>query len=224
MKNIFFLFLILFFSFLAIHNNGFAQETIKLPSPCLDGTVSLEKTLAERRTVREFSATPLSLDEISQLLWAGQGIIDRENGYRTAPSAGALYPLTIYLIAGNVAGLPQGVYEYKPDGHELVKISEGDMRPELCKGTFVEPWIKNAGATFVLTADYKKSEKKFAKQAIRYVDMEAGGAAQNIYLEAAAINVGIVAIGAFDCEKITKIIGISSSKKEPVYIIPAGKK
>jgi SagB-type dehydrogenase family enzyme len=195
---------------------------VKLPQPQYDSKVSIEKTLRLRRSVRTYSDKPLTLDEISQLLWAAQGITN-PLGFRTAPSAGALYPLEIYLVAGNVDSLPDGVYKYKPENHALEKILHGDKREELCAAALGQPCVKKGAAVIVLAAVYERTMKKYGQRGIRYVHTEVGHASQNIYLQGISLNLGTVTVGAFDDEKVKKILHMHSTE-QPLSIMPVGKK
>lgn len=195
---------------------------VKLPKPRLSSEVSIEQTLLERRSVREFADTPLTLDEVSQLLWAAQGIT-AEWGGRTAPSAGALYPLELYVVVGNVAGLPQGVYKFRPEGHELAKVADGDQRSRLAEAALGQVWVKEGAIDIVVAAIYERTTGKYGDRGIRYVHMEAGHAAQNLYLQTTAMELGMVTVGAFDDERVGKILGLPEDEA-PLYVIPVGRK
>jgi SagB-type dehydrogenase family enzyme len=143
--------------------------------------------------------------------------------FRTAPSAGALYPLEVYIVAGNVSGLPAGVYKYKHKGHELLRISAGDKRKELCRAALGQEAIKDAGAVMVFTVVYERTTVKYGERGKRYVYMETGHAAQNVYLEAESLNLGTVAIGAFTDSEVKKVLNLPE-KEEPLYLMPIGKK
>ncbi len=146
-----------------------------------------------------------------------------EWGGRTAPSAGALYPLEVYLVVGNVEKLVLGVYKYKPEGHELVKVNEGDSREELAMAALGQNWVKEGAIDIVIAAVYKRTTKKYGDRGVRYVYMEAGHAAQNIYLQAAALNLGMVTVGAFNDNRVKEILGMPRDEI-PLYVIPVGKK
>jgi SagB-type dehydrogenase family enzyme len=198
------------------------EKDIKLPQPYDDGHVSIEKALLLRRSVREYSDKTLALNEISQLLWAAQGITN-PSGFRTAPSAGALHPLEIYLVAGNVKNLPPGVYKYKPKGHTLANVIKGDKRSELSAAALGQPCVKKSAAVIVLAAVYERTMKKYGKRGIRYVHIEVGHASQNIYLQAVSMDLGTVVIGAFDDEKVKKALHMLNTE-QPLSIMPVGKK
>lgn len=165
------------------------QMVIKLPESAYEGKVSIETALSKRKSVRSYTNGPLTLPEVSQILWAAQGI-NRRDGGRTAPSAGALYPLEIYLITGQVQELPKGIYKYRPQGHELLKVGEGEKRSDLCAAALGQNCIKEGSVDIVLTAVYKRTAQKYGNRAERYVHLEVGHAAQNIYLQAEALGLG----------------------------------
>lgn len=196
--------------------------TLKLPEPKLEGTVSLEEALFKRRSVREYANLPLALEDISQLLWAAYGIT-AEWGGRTAPSAGGLYPLEIYLAAGNVENLASGVYKYKPQGHELTKVKDGDVRTELSEAALGQTWVKEGAIDIVIAAVYERTTQKYGDRGVRYVQMEVGHAAQNIYLQATALNLNMVTVGAFDDDRVKGVMGMLE-EEAPLYVIPVGRK
>jgi len=197
-------------------------QVIKLPRPQQDGKMSVERSLRERRSVREFSEEPLTLAEIAQILWAAQGTTD-PSGLRTAPSAGALYPLEVYVVAGRVHGLSQGVYKYRPRGHELAQVAAGDRRAELYAAAIGQESVRDAAAVVVITAVYERTTIKYGERGIRYVHMEVGHVGQNIYLQAVSLGLGTVAVGAFDDEDVRRIIG-APHNEHPLYLMPIGKR
>jgi len=192
-----------------------SAERIALPSPARSGHLSLEQALARRRSVREFSDKPLSDQDLSQLLWAAQGITHLED-LRTAPSAGALYPLELYLV--NAAGF----HRYDPQHHELHRRSERDLRPALYRAA-LEQAVREAPAVFVITAIYERTARKYGDaRSPRYVHMEAGHAAQNLLLQAVALGLGAVPIGAFHDAQVQKVLGLPT-EEQPLYLIPTGR-
>jgi len=191
-------------------------ETVKLPSPTYDSAVSIEKALAERRSIRSFKEEPLTLNELSQILWAAQGITEPKKGLRTAPSPRAVYLLEIYVLPGNVTNLPMGMYKYQPQGHELVKIADGDKKAELFKAVGQAP-IKNAPAVLVFSGLSEKTQRP------AWMYLEAGHAAQNVYLQAVSLKMGGVVMGGFKDEDVRKVLNLSE-KEQPLYIMPIGKK
>jgi SagB-type dehydrogenase family enzyme len=194
---------------------------IALPEPIIDGEISLEQSLAKRRSVREYSDEPLALAEVSQLLWAAQGIT-AGNRYRTAPSAGALYPLEIHVVAGDVDGLAAGIYRYAPEQHELILTAEGDFRAQLANAALGQSAVREGAIDLVFTAVYQRTTKKYGDRGIRYVHMEVGHAAQNVCLQAAAIDLGVVTIGAFHDDQVGELLNLPEDEA-PLYILPVGR-
>ncbi len=195
---------------------------MKLPEPRYDSEVSIEQSLLQRRSIRSYTGQPLTLQEVSQLLWAAQGITD-PGGFRTAPSAGALYPLEVYVLVGEVQNLPPGVYRYEPDGHQLVKTMDGDRRAGLASAALGQGCVKEGAIAFVFTGVYERTTGKYGDRGIRYVHIEVGHAAQNLCLQATAMGLGAVTVGAFYDEQVTKLLNLPE-KERPLYIIPVGRK
>jgi len=199
-----------------------ANDTIKLPEPRHNSETSIEKALLERRSIREYKDEPLTLDEVSQLLWSAQGITESHWGLRTAPSAGALYPLEVYVVAGNVEDLPKGVYKYRPHGHKLVKIKAEDVRNELATAALWQSSVKDGAISIVFSAIYKRTTVKYGNRGIKYVHMEAGHAAQNVYLQSVSLGLGTVTVGAFEDDDVKKVLDMPR-EEVPLYIMPVGR-
>lgn len=197
-----------------------ADDVVALPEPREKGGVSVEEALSTRRSVREFAKRPLSLVEIAQLLWAAQGTTD-SRGYRTAPSAGALYPLEIYLVAGAVTGLEPGVYRYEPAGHRLTRRQSGDLRRNLARAAFEQDWVAQAPAILVIAAVPARSARKYGRRAPRYVRIETGHAAQNVYLQAEALGLGTCAVGAFDDGRLARVLELPKNTSAEL-VMPVG--
>ena len=192
-------------------------KEIKLLKPKEKGIISIEETLHQRRSVRDYKKSSLNLEEVSQFLWAGTG----KNLYRrTAPSAGATYPLEIYLVVGEVEGLEPGVYHYSISKHHLERVIDGDVRKSLSRAALEQGMIERAPISFIITADYNRTTGHYGQRGIRYVHMEVGHVGQNISLQAVALNMGTVMIGAFNDQQVKEILRI---EEEPLYIIPVGK-
>ena len=192
-------------------------ETVKLPSPVYDGTVSVEKALAERRSIRSYKEEPLTLNELSQILWAAQGITEPSKGLRTAPSPKAAYLLQVYVLPGNVTNLPMGMYKYQPQGHELIKIADGDKKAELFKAAGQAP-IKNAPVALVIAGLSEKAQNNPA-----WMYLEAGHAAENVYLQAVSLKLGTVTMAGFKEEEVRKTLNLPE-KERVIYVMPVGKK
>jgi len=196
-------------------------ERIQLPCPKYDGKVSVEQALCRRRTVREYKEEQLTLDEVSQLLWAAQGITDAERGLRTAPSAGATYPLEVYVVVGNVKGVKEGAYRYRPKEHQLMRVRDGDVRGELATA-LGQAQVRKSGAVIVFFAVYERTTMKFGKIGIRYVHMEVGHAAQNVYLQATSLNLGTGVIGSFREGQVREVLKVPENE-QLLYIMPVGR-
>jgi SagB-type dehydrogenase family enzyme len=204
-------------------------KTVKLPPPELKGSVSVEEALATRRSVRQYADAPLTLKEVSQVLWSAYGITKPEpdvpftrGGMRTAPSAGALYPLDIYLFAGNVTDLPAGIYYYNSPTHELWLIAEGDQRTKLYEAA-QQPWIKEAPSSLVYSAIFERTTRKYGTRGReRYVCMDLGHSGENVYLQCGALGLATVALGAFSDDEVRFATGMTKPE-EPLYIMPIGR-
>ncbi len=191
------------------------MQPIDLPEPERQGALSLEETLAGRLSVRQFTSEPLNPQQISQLLWAAQGPT-HASGLRTTPSAGALYPLEVYLIDS------QGVYHYHPEGHSLSAHLAGDVRKDVCQMALGQESILQAPCTFLLTAVFERIAIRYGPERTpRYVHMEVGHAAQNILLQATALGLGAVPVGAFEDEGLHALLALPLDH-EPLYLIPVG--
>ena len=192
-----------------------AQPAVTLPAPTLQGRMSLEETLAQRGSVRQYADRPLSQAELGQLLWAAQGITS-SGGLRTAPSAGARYPLELYVV------LPEGVYHYQPQGHRLDLHLAGDQRAALHAVTLRQDAVLQAPAILVVAAVYGRTAERYgAERTPRYVHMEVGHAAQNVLLQAVALGLGAVPVGAFYDRDVQQTLALPA-EQEPLYLIPVG--
>ncbi|MDN7025178.1 SagB/ThcOx family dehydrogenase [Methanoculleus sp. FWC-SCC1] len=211
-----------------LETNGAANQslpengTVDLPAPRMESNTSIEEAIAARRSVREYTGEPITIAELSQLLWAAQGITSPE-GHRSAPSAGALYPLEVYVAAGSVRELPPGVYRYAPDGHRLTRVREGDFRAELAEAAVGQESVRAAAADIIIAGVYERTTGKYGERGVRYVHMEAGHASENIYLQAESLGLGTVAIGAFDETALQRIMGMAENAT-PLYVMPVGRR
>jgi len=186
-----------------------------LPEPETDGAGSIEHVLKERRSVRDFGDGKLTDGQLSQLLWAAQGITAPGRGYRTAPSAGATYPLETYAVTA------AGVFHYLPEKHALQEIRRGDLRAELSGAALGQSSVAKAPVTIVFAAVPKRTTGRYGERGIRYIHMEAGHAAQNVHLQAVALGLGSVPVGAFDDEEVRGILEIDPGQ-QVLYLIPVG--
>jgi SagB-type dehydrogenase family enzyme len=199
-----------------------SAEPVRLPEPRSKSGTSVEEALLKRRSVCEYSKSTLTLPQVSQLLWSAQGITGQD-GSRTAPSAGALFPLEVYLVVGHVDGLSSGIYKYEPHGHELTLVASGDKRKVLYRAALEQESVRDGAAAIIIAALYERTTRKYGERGIRYVHMEAGHAAQNVYLQASSLNLGTVVIGAFQDELVKKVLQMSN-KESPLYIMPVGRR
>jgi len=198
------------------------ERAVPLPAPVLDGSRSLESVLRERRSVREYAHAPLTLAEVAQLAWAAQGVTETA-GRRTAPSAGALYPLELLLVAGEVEGLASGVYRYRPATHDLLALTRGDLREPLAAAGLGQEWLASAPCVLALTAVYARTTGKYGARGERYVHIEVGLAAQNVQLQATALGLGSVLVGAFDDERVRTQLGLEEDER-PLALLPVGRR
>lgn len=189
-------------------------ELITLPDPQEDSTISLESTLAERESVRDFADRSLEWEALGQLLWAAQGQT-RSGAGRTNPSAGGLYPLEIYLVTG------QGFYHYVIDGHRIEQLSAEDLRDALSSAALGQEAVRDAPAVFVICGVFSRTEARYGDRAERYVHLEAGHVGQSLLLQAVALDLGGVPIGAFSDDEVQAILGLGSDH-EPLYLVPIG--
>jgi SagB-type dehydrogenase family enzyme len=193
-------------------------NTIALPAPDRSGTRPLETLLQQRRSVRDYADKPLALADVGQLLWAAQGIT-HPHGLRTAPSAGALYPLELYVVAGRIDGLSAGIHRYRPDAHRLQAMHDGDLRGRLARAALGQSWLADAPLTVVIAAIYERTARKYGERAGRYVHIEAGHAAQNLFLQAGALELDTVVVGAFDDNAVAALLRLPGDM-QPLLLMP----
>jgi SagB-type dehydrogenase family enzyme len=213
-------------------NRSNPQATIKLPSPQLKGEVSLEETILRRRSVRKYRTEPLSLSQLSQILWSAQGITGT-SGVRAAPSAGATYPLEIFVFIGKqgitasevkqaLEELQAGIYRYEADSHSLSLHKPADLRPDLARVALDQEFIIEAPVVIVICALYDRTSRLYGRRGERYVHIEVGHVGENIHLQALALGLATVEVGAFHDEEVRKVLGVDEQIK-PLYIMPVGK-
>lgn len=194
-------------------------EAVELPQPRYESEMSVEEALKSHRSIRSPKDEPLTLTELSQLLWAAQGVT-ADWGGRTAPSAGATYPLEVYVVVGDVETLEDGLYHYNPETHTITKKKQGDLRNELANAALGQDMLRKAPISFILTAVYERTTGGYGERGIRYGHMEVGHVGQNIYLQAESLGLGTVVVGAFHDDMVKDTFDIA---EEPLYIIPIGK-
>lgn len=198
------------------------QTSILLPSPHTDDGIYLNKALKERRSIRILKNDSLTLETVSQLLWAAQGITD-DNGHRTAGSAYEAYPLEVYILAGNITNLTAGVYHYIPQNQSIVQVSRGDVRAKFVNISAVpaNAWIRTAPAIFLITGNFEKVVKKGAENSTVYI--EAGLASENLLLEVVSLDLGSTYIGGFVPSKASNFLNLSK-EETPIALLPVGHK
>ena len=205
-----------------------SQSVYILPAYIIDGDMSVEEALMNRRSRRNFQDRAISEEQLSQILWAAYGITsprpgapNLRGGLRTTPSAGALYPLEIYVIIGNVEGIEPGVFRYISEKHKLVRIAYGDVRVELSEAALGQRMVREAPASVFYSAVFSRMTGRYGERGIRYTYIELGHSAQNIYLQVEALGLGTVAVGAFDDNRARQILNLPDNE-EPLYIMPIG--
>jgi SagB-type dehydrogenase family enzyme len=199
---------------------AYASSTIALPEPRLQSEYSVEEALQNRRSVRQFSQAPIRLNDLGQLLWAAQGITSKR-GFRTAPSAGALYPLEIHVLAGNVDGLSTGTYRYQPEQHTLVRRRDDDQRSALADAAAQQTWVREGVVVLVLSAVSRRTERKYGGWSERYILIEVGHAAQNVFLQAQSLGLATAVVGAFRDDEVAELLELPRGER-PIYLMPVG--
>jgi SagB-type dehydrogenase family enzyme len=201
---------------------GPAAEVVKLPPPAYQGKMSVEEALKKRRTVRLFANRGLDLAQVSQLLWGTDGTSD-SRGLRTAPSAGATYPLEIYLVVGErgVTGLAPGLYHYRPDAHSLELTQKGDLRAAVARAALHQTWMAEAQVLVIFAAEYRRCMARYGERGIRYTHMEVGAASQNLFLQAEALGLACGIVGAFQDRTLQEVLHLPP-QHEPLLVMPVG--
>jgi SagB-type dehydrogenase family enzyme len=204
------------------------NKIIKLPQPDKISGLTVEEALLLRRSIRDFRDDPVKLRDLALILWATYGLSDPVEGFLTTPSAGATYPLQVYVVIGSRGViddgrfLDPGVYRYDPERHVLMLVRSGDVRRELMQAALIQGFIGRAPVSMVITAIYERTTSVYGERGrTRYVPMEAGHASENAYLMATALGYGTVAVGAFRDNEVSKVIGVEGSEI-PLYIMPIG--
>lgn len=197
---------------------------IQLPNAHPDGETSFEKAVKNRRTRRSYGPEPLTLAELSQLLWAGQGLTQPDGFKRAAPSAGALYPMDLYVAtaSGGAQDLKAGVYHYLPSEHALTLIEAGDKLNDAARAALSQMWMAKAGVIFIITAEYERVTVKYGRRGVRYALIEAGCISQNLFLQGQALGLSVGIVGAFDDESLARSLSLAP-KHEPLLAMPVGR-
>lgn len=198
-------------------------KVIKLPKPVYKG-IAFEETIKKRRSVRNYTKKPLNIQQLSQLLFAAQGITGEmyDKPLRSAPSAGALYPIEIYIVVNNVKELSQGIYHYAVRNHELELVKEGDFSSEITDAGLEQDMLGEADVAFVISAIFDRVRHKYGERGVRYAYIEAGHVSQNIYLQGVSLGLGSVSVGAFFDEKVNQLIGVDGIKEAVIYMHAIG--
>ncbi len=196
------------------------DEIIDLPAPNLKGTMSVEEALSKRRSVRKYSKEKMKFADLAQVLWAAQGVT-KDDFFRTTPSAGTMYGLEVYVVVGNVENIIPGIYEYLPVKRTLRKIRSGDLRYDLADAALGQLFIEKAPATIILLGNYDRVSQKYMDRGQLYVNIEAGHAGQNIYLQATALGLGTCAVGIFEPNEVRKLIN-ARADESPIIMYPVG--
>jgi SagB-type dehydrogenase family enzyme len=212
----------LIFSFISVISFYGQENMFKLPQPRKDSSFSVERAIYSRRSVREYQDKDLKLEDVSQLLWAAQGITSR-HGLRSAPSAGALYPVEIYLVATKVEKLQPGVYKYIPLTHSLRQVLQRDVRKEVCNAALGQSCVLDASATIIISVVFERVTRKYGQRGIQYTYFEAGCVAENVHLQAESLGIGTVVVGAFYDEKVKQALAMDTNET-PVALMPIGYK
>lgn len=214
-----------FLMLLATPGLGQEKQVIKLPVPADKGAMSVEEALSKRRTVRRFASRPLTLAQVSQLLWGASGVSD-PRGLRTAPSAGATYPLELYLVVGErgVAEIPPGVYRYLPQPHVLEATAvKGDVRAQVARISLHQNWMAEAPVMVVTAAEYQRCMARYGNRGIQYTHMEVGHVGQNLFLQAEALGLACGIVGAFEDRALSQALKLPANH-EPLLVMPVGYK
>lgn len=190
-------------------------QVIELPDPTTDGQMSVEEAISRRRSIRRFAQKELTAEEMGQLAWSAQGITEPAQGLRAAPSAGATYPLEMYLVT------PDGLFHYRPRDHSVLQLGTTDLRADLASAALGQEHVRDAPADIVITGIYDRTAQRYGERARRYVHMEAGHAAENIHLQAVALGLGSVPVGAFNDSRVSDVLDLPADEA-PLYIIPVG--
>jgi SagB-type dehydrogenase family enzyme len=198
---------------------------IALSPPQTEDGTPIWDVLRQRRSQRRYQDAPLLEAELSQLLWASQGITQVRQGYsfRTAPSAGALYPVETYLVVNAVEGIEPGVYHYAAESHELEQLKKGDFSPEIAKAALDQGMAARANVVFVWTGVFGRSKWKYKQRAYRYVYLDAGHIAENLALAAVALELGSCQIAALYDEEANELLGVDGVEESTIYMTTVGR-
>lgn len=200
------------------------KSTLNLPKISTISTQTFHQTLLKRKSIRDFSSTPISKEQLSYLLWASTGIQRKQNGFefRTAPSAGALYPIETYLVIHNVTGIPPGVYHYNIQSHLLEEIEKGNYKTKITHAALHQLMCSTAAVVFIWTAIFNRSKCKYSQRAYRYIYLDAGHIAQNLALSASSMDLGSCQIAAFYDDEVNAIVDVDGVSESTIYLSVVG--
>lgn len=199
-------------------------SVVELPPPEEEGGIPLWTALSRRRSRRDYSAKPITREQLSQLIWGSYGVSGRYGTYylRTAPSAGALYPVETYLVVNSVEEVETGLYHYNPPKHNLEQLKKGDLGKALARACLGQGMIATASVVFVWTAIAARSKGKYGERAFRYIYMDAGHIGENLYLSAEALGLGCCGVGAFYDDEVNQVIGVDGKEETAIYLGTVG--
>jgi SagB-type dehydrogenase family enzyme len=198
------------------------MERVVLPDPHGYQGLSLEEAVERRRSIRNYAGKSISLEELSRLLHAAQGITEPRWGFRAAPSAGALYPVELYAVVHDVAGLEPGVYHYAVQEHGLELLQAGDFRTAVMQAGLWQSFLGQANVCFVISAIFQRIRWRYRERTYRYVMLEAGHIGQNLYLAATSMGLGACAVGAFLDDELNDLLELNGEEEAALYVISVG--
>jgi len=200
------------------------SNRIELPTPAHGSDMTLDDALRRRNSVRSFAGRPISLEQLSYLLWASNGIRRMERGheFRTVPSAGALYPVETYVIVHDVEGVPPGAYHYAIREHALEELRTGDLGPDITRAALGQRMCTDAAVVFVWTAIFNRSKWKYSQRAYRYVYLDAGHVGHSLALSAVSLSLGSCQVGALFDDEVNRILGVDGVEESVVYMSVVG--
>jgi len=203
---------------------GQGAAAVQLPPPSHKGAVSVAEALKARRTVRHFASRPLALAQVGQILWAADGLSD-PRGLRTAPSAGATYPLELYLVVGErgVTNLAPGVYRYLVSEHALSPTVKGDLRAPVARASLHQSWMAEAPVMVIIAAEYRRCTARYGERGVMYTHMESGHVSQNVFLMAETLGLGAGIVGAFEDKGLAQALKLPQDQV-PLLVMPVGYK
>ncbi len=198
-------------------------QKVELPKPSFAG-LSVEKAIQKRKSVRSFMESPMNLEQLARILLSANGITQQRGGIarRATPSGGALYPLDLYVIATNVDELTNGLYHFQVSDSSLELVKEGDFSIQIFEAANEQRAVGASPITIILTARFGRITQKYADRGYRYAYIEAGAACQNIYLQATSLDMGTVAVGAFNDDSLNELLGIDGLHEAALLIMPVG--